>query len=385
MKRHLQNASLVLVSIVVGLCFAEFYLRITDFDPNLSPIWQHHPDLGWTIQRDRLKNVSEHGFRHAPLTARKPPGTKRKRLLILGDSFAQATALDYDSTFPGYLETHLNTTSSEHWEVLKFGVGDWGTAQQLLSLKHYGLAYEPDVIVLQVFPLNDICNNNIRVARTCSLQDHHRPYLVATDAGLRTVYIHPWRRTLRNASRLFALLEGLIMPGASLHPGLGQHDLQTVKRLRNELYSEHGRKVGLTHRSVVYVYLDDAEQPAVFRHGWAVTRAMFEEVTALAAERNIELVALVIPYKGSLDPSWSPLPVPVDTTRGTRRVEQMLSALAIPVISVRKQIGESGLEPQDFFLADSHFSATGHFHTARWIMETLNRSGSSRVEPPHSP
>ena len=52
------------------------------------------------------------------------------------------------------LEDRLNQTAvaGQRFEVIPAGVSGWGTDQQLLWFRKYGVAYQPDLVVLAFFP-----------------------------------------------------------------------------------------------------------------------------------------------------------------------------------------------------------------------------------------
>ncbi len=183
-------------------------LRLLGYDPNPNALWRYDRTLGWTFERasesgDQTEALSPRGFRHRQLPREKPPGTRR--LLVLGESFSAAHDSPLARSYSGLLESRLNETSTQRWEVLNLAVSDWETAQQLLVLQEIGLGFGPDAVVLQFFPYNDLCNNTIGMACTCSGQDVFRPYFVEGAEGLRPARLQPRREWLRAHLRLFAL------------------------------------------------------------------------------------------------------------------------------------------------------------------------------------
>ena len=82
----------------------------------------------------------------------KKPADKR-RLLVLGDSFAWGYGVGDQDLFARQLDNRLND-----WEVINSGVSGWGTDQQLLFLKEEGLRYSPDIVVVAFFLYNDPTN-----------------------------------------------------------------------------------------------------------------------------------------------------------------------------------------------------------------------------------
>jgi hypothetical protein len=188
-----RNLLLLGASVLVGIALFEVGVRALGIDYNLSPNWRYHPILGWSqvpgasydvVVQGRPVHVSFNalGFRDQDHQLAKPPGVKR--IVVIGDSFCEAVQVNVEETFWKTLERLLNQRDSSagnptRWEVINLGVGDFGTAQEYIALRDYGLAFHPDVVIQEIFPLNDICNNSIGLYGLCrSHNDRYRPYFV---------------------------------------------------------------------------------------------------------------------------------------------------------------------------------------------------------------
>lgn len=166
---------LLCASVLVGVAMFEIGVRAVGLDYNLSPNWRYHPLLGWSQVPNGTCDVAAEGrpvrvsfnsmgFRDREHAQAKPPGMKR--IVVIGDSFCEAVQVNVEETFQRKLEELLNQRGATKWEVINLGVGDFGTAQEYLALSEYGLAFDPDVVIHQIFPLNDICNNSLGPLRS---------------------------------------------------------------------------------------------------------------------------------------------------------------------------------------------------------------------------
>jgi hypothetical protein len=72
-----------------------------------------------------------------------------KRALVLGDSFAFGLGVDDGERLSDLL-------GDDRLEVVNMGVTAWGTDQQLRALEIEGFDYSPDLVLLVVFPHNDL-------------------------------------------------------------------------------------------------------------------------------------------------------------------------------------------------------------------------------------
>ena len=370
-----------LASTLVALTIVELGLRISDYDPNTSPWYRFHPDLGWTLDpvHRRVEGLNSRGFRSPEVSRSKPEGTRR--LLNLGDSFSAGMNVPYEQTYPGRLAEWLSR-NGESWEVINLAVGDWGTNQQLFALQGLGLELKPDVVVLQVFPFNDLCNNSIELARTCSLQDLFRPYLDRSVPELQPVFLNPVRADFRARFRIFGLVEERAVRASlrfqEIRPG--------EPGSTNRYFMRQARQAGLSVTGALASLLPEERQSPPLQRAWDDTVEALNRLQKLLDRQEIPLLALVIPYKWTLTKLWTRYsrgkPEELDPRHGTNRVEGVLEDLGATVISVRRSLEASPIPVEEFFLTDSHFSPTGHLHVAGRILEEMHRAGWSRNRPP---
>lgn len=105
--------------------------------------------------RTHTININQLSLRNREITAGKQNNVQR--VIVLGDSFTFAKAVQSTDIFPSLLETRLNQNG--RFEVINGGVPGYGTAQELLLMKELaGKEIVGDVYVLMVF-VNDILDN----------------------------------------------------------------------------------------------------------------------------------------------------------------------------------------------------------------------------------
>lgn len=160
---------LLLVGLALGLAASEVALRLVGVsypqpyapDPycgtRLRPGWEGW----WRKEGSAYIRINRYGFRQGDREPAKPPGAFR--VAVLGDSFIEAFQVPDEQTFCAQLERQLHNApalTGRPVEVLNFGVSGYGTAQELLILRHYVWQYQPDVVLLAFFPGNDLRNNS---------------------------------------------------------------------------------------------------------------------------------------------------------------------------------------------------------------------------------
>lgn len=154
--------------LLAGLALAELGLRVVGFsrpsfytsDPNLG--WTFRPGAeGWQGEEGQAYvRINSEGFRDREHTVAKPSGTVR--IAVVGDSNTAAIQVAVEARFSSVLErelSHCPALGGKKLEVLNFGVDGYGTAQELLTLRHRVWKYSPDIVVLCFTTGNDIRNN----------------------------------------------------------------------------------------------------------------------------------------------------------------------------------------------------------------------------------
>ena len=97
--------------------------------------------------KDQRVTTSREGFRDTDYKTGKPADTVR--IVGLGDSIMFGWGVAQDETCFSLLETGLNQRHPErHWEVLNTAVPGYNTVMEVAMLRHKGLRYQPDFVIL---------------------------------------------------------------------------------------------------------------------------------------------------------------------------------------------------------------------------------------------
>lgn len=206
--------------------------------PGISGWWVHE-GKGWV-------EVNQQGLRDKNYSLEKPPNTFR--IAVLGDSFAEAIQVNAEETFWSFIEKKLpqcQKFQQEKVEVINFGVGDYGTAQELMTLKHHVVNYSPDLVILAVFTGNDIVNNS----RTLSPPDRFSPFLIkeqdkyVLDLSFQETETYQWRSSLPrklifsiiNNSRILQVINEARVAMKNQREILGQQNSSDTQNIVNFL------------------------------------------------------------------------------------------------------------------------------------------------------
>ncbi len=154
---------LAVAGVALGAALVELGLRLfapPDPAPGLRRLHEARPDRPWLYglrpgARSRHSRsipveyaVNADGFRDLPRAPVKPAGTLR--VLVLGDSVTFGFGVERAEAFPAQLEARLAGA-----EVLNLGVGGYNPYTEAALLADRGLAYQPDLVLVQ-FSVNDL-------------------------------------------------------------------------------------------------------------------------------------------------------------------------------------------------------------------------------------
>jgi len=157
---------LAFVGIVTALALAEGVLRLMPaLDPHLGGherLFTFDDTLGWRFRAGveetivfpgeyrRVVRINESGFRDVPWTR-----DGERRVAILGDSFTSNLGVPVDSMFTRHLERRLGPDAV----VRNYGVNGYNQVQELVLLDTEVLAWKPDLVLVVVYPRNDLDEN----------------------------------------------------------------------------------------------------------------------------------------------------------------------------------------------------------------------------------
>lgn len=289
-RRYIANLALVIASILVVFFCVEIGLRLVGisypsfytYDEYCGACLRPSAKGWWRKEGNAFIVINKAGQRDREHTRSKPANTLR--VAVLGDSYAEALQLPIKDTFWAVLERELRNYSAlngRHVEVLNFGVSGYGTAQELVKLRHRVWDYSPDFVILAFVTGNDVRNNS-RVLEA----DPMRPYFVYKD---RVLCLDD---SFRSSSR-FRMRRSLI--ARFLYRTLNYSRLlQTANEAKNILSSQfrQTRTNKKRDQRIEESGLDNAiyKEPrsAVWEEAWRVTEGlivmMHEEVTQKGGE-----------------------------------------------------------------------------------------------------
>ncbi|MEG4578384.1 SGNH/GDSL hydrolase family protein [Microcoleus sp. MON1_C5] len=195
-----QQLSLILGGIMAGVFLGELALHLGGIKGLKKPsepvsfetyrlddpagAWSLNPGASFEWQGEGERSfiqANKDGLRDREHTKEKPP--KTFRIAVVGDSFAEALQVPMEKTFWWKMRKQLNKKCTAlgdgKVEVINFGVQGYGTAQELMTLRHKVWKYSPDLVILAFYPGNDLINNSKKLDFY-----QRRPYFVYKNGEL---------------------------------------------------------------------------------------------------------------------------------------------------------------------------------------------------------
>lgn len=179
---------------LAAILVAEILLRLVGFSH--PPFYRPDDDRGWrlaantsgwyTAEGRSWVETNGAGLREEELPVERPAG--EYRIAVLGDSMTEGLQVAREETFTEVIERRLagcpalpagiGTAKARSVEAINFGVSGYGTAQELLTLRHLALDYDPQLVVLALYSGNDLADDSRQLSG-----DPRRPYFTLGDDG----------------------------------------------------------------------------------------------------------------------------------------------------------------------------------------------------------
>jgi lysophospholipase L1-like esterase len=291
--------------------------------------------------------INSRGLRDREITLTRPPGTAR--ILVVGDSFTYGSGVAAEETYPKRLERLLAERTGAPVEVINAGVSGYGTVHEAAFLRAEGWGYEPDVVVVQMFPQNDLDDN---------LEPFGREVV---DGALRARNVRPeglaWLRrgqaALRARSHAYRLL------GDRYH----------LLRIRLDLEPAYAASLG--------VYL--RRSPERVTAGWEATRARLSEIVAMGHQHGRPVVVVHAPALAALDDERAAAfasfyridRTELDWDRPGRTLSALCAALGVPYLDLTEAFRATGRARELYYAHNGHWNSAGHDQVAHWLLEAL--------------
>ncbi len=147
------------------------------------------------------------GFRDTDHLPEKPVDTIR--IVALGDSFTYGVGADFGDTYPSQVARRLNARPGvhRHVEMINLGLPRHFPALQLRTLERYGMAFDPDIVLVALLP-NDVVDTQRGLDTVCLAESGHLIPCAAMRWSTPAVWIYLHSALGRIALRAWASPSG---------------------------------------------------------------------------------------------------------------------------------------------------------------------------------
>lgn len=329
----------------------------------------------WTKEGRAYVTINSAGLRdHEHGTAREPGIF---RVAVLGDSYAEALQVPLEKTFWAEMERSLASCAAlggRRVEAINFGVSGYGTAQELLMLRHRVWSYAPDAVLLAVTTGNDV-SNNLRELEG----DPYRPYFVFRGGTLTED--DSFKRLAPFSSRPRQLAVGVLN-------WLGDRSrlVQLLRSAKERLQASHARRPARTATEPgldEQVYLPSGDLR--WQEAWKVTEGILGLLSAEVRGHGAVLLVTTLSNGIQVHPDRAAREavrrrLGIDDLFGPeRRFRGIGRRLQIPVLSLAPQLAAQA-EREGIFLhgfgpdrGSGHWNELGHRHAGERVAAAFCR------------
>jgi lysophospholipase L1-like esterase len=344
----LGSTALVILACEVGLRIAGIEYK-TFVVPDEELGWALRPSsMGWYRYEGAARiQINSAGFRGPEIRREKPAGVFR--VAVIGDSFTIGLDVPDEQIFTHLLEKRLNgnpCVRGQRVEVLNFGVGGYGTLQELMVLRKHALAYRPDLVLLMFFSGNDVSDNSRAIRQ--SMTDE-APFLVPDGRGGWLV------------DNSFHDRRGWWL---KLGPPIVYHSrmLQVANQARKVISMRRSQ-----HVPQPVVHREESKDDPLIEEAWKVTAVLTQIFRDECRRAGVDLLVGIIPKPESAGPDAAVLRGDESAVVIDRRFERICRDLGIDSLplfpALAKYASENNRHVCGFpstMLGQGHWNRNGH-------------------------
>ena len=385
MRRWLAGLLLLSVSTLAALVLIEGVVRFAGYGSD--QLLRDDAVLGVRFIESK-RGLSQGTCYHANVTTtaqgwRTPDFTQMKsddvfRVLVLGDSFMAGMQVNDNEIFSSVLQQRLNQARlGKRVEVITFGVPSWGTDQQYLALRQYGLRLNPDLVVVAFYAQNDVAETDLMLRSSTNI--YPKPFFDLDEGRLielpfvdQTPMAIRLGRQVAARFRIYPMTRDALLTIPLAHRLLFRLGIVGVVPQPDESPEPEGASLWIwpdRWRRQIGVF--ELRPWADWSRAWAISEALLHRMNAEATSTGARFLLLgvaspieVMPHDiltGLIGQKMKDF----DADQPSRRLREISMRRGIDFVSMvpafRRRIGDSAQIFEDLFLrCDGHWTVKGH-------------------------
>ena len=299
-----------------------------------------------------------------------PKAADEFRIVMLGDSFTFGHALSPEENFPQRLEQALNAAGvPKRVTVINCGVGGFAPWQERHFLRERGFGFDPDLVILQIFPANDVPGTLTRVGKRLPVFDRTWEARLS-DFQRRSTGPVRAARWLEAHCRTYVAITRILE-----RPSLAQDILADLRFVAGPVFPrmetpEPGNANLEASRVEMYPELEEA---------WRLMEEDIRGNQADCRDRGVDIIAFCHPFvvgvleTGTRERDTRMMGDVYEWNLDVQRTHQLFKRAGIPDVDVTEAL-ESYPDREDLhFKYDGHFTAKGAEVVADTLAEYLLR------------
>ena len=284
-------------------------------------------------------------------------------MVVLGDSMVEAMQVPVLDNFSSLLELNLNQKQVKS-EVINLGVSSFGTGREYLALKHYGINYQPDLVVLGLTISNDILNNYT--------EDENNPSFVMDETGGLKKRIKSF---LTDNSRLAAYLREKSYSSVPLRNFLIKIGVFSRSKRVEENFKE-------VEDIPADYFIYSEEYPDFLMEGFEKTKYFLSKIKETADEKEIKFLVVLFPTQEQIyEDVWREVKetypemknMDWDLEKPNQMLKNYFEENRIAYLDLRPFFKKAlpKLDERLYYKYDGHLNKTGHQLVAKILEEYI--------------
>ncbi len=304
------------------------------------------------------------GMHDDPVTFERPPNTRR--ILVIGDSYAQALQVPMEQGFVDTLERNLSAAGGTRYEVINLSIDTLGTDRLLMLYAAVGHRFDADVVLLATYVGNDVQNNQIELAKLRNEGYQSRPFF-KLDSG-DNLRLYNWQKDPP---------PGDDPAPAWLRRAITQRPYTIGTPPTPEIISTDPYQLEYPVQLGLYLPEDDYWQEA-----WMLTDATVSQFADLVEQQGSRFGVVVIPDRRAVHAAdyqqtirRYPFLGEFDAAAPQERMVALAEGHGVPTLDLLPDLRRvEDLGERAYLPLDGHYNPIGHLVTANavqaWLFES---------------